>query len=103
MDNLTHENTPLKITGIGSALVDILLQESEQFLAASGAQKGGMTLVDNEVIERILSKTSQKPAIVPGGSACNTLVGIGKIGYRDIRIAIVIEVFYGNRKGVVSS
>ena len=57
------------IAGIGSALVDILLLEDEEFLASSGAQKGGMTLVENDAfIESILSKTSSKPLIVPGGS-----------------------------------
>ena len=36
------------IVGVGSALVDILLQESEEFVQATGAEKGGMTLVDAE-------------------------------------------------------
>ena len=69
------------IVGIGSALVDILLLEDEEFLASSGAQKGGMTLVGNSAfIESTLSKTSSKPIIVPGGSACNTILGVGKLG-----------------------
>jgi sugar/nucleoside kinase (ribokinase family) len=69
------------IAGIGSALVDILLLESEEFLASSGAQKGGMTLVDNgDFMESMLAKTSSKPLIVPGGSACNTILGVGKLG-----------------------
>jgi sugar/nucleoside kinase (ribokinase family) len=69
------------IAGIGSALVDILLLENEEFLSSSGAQKGGMTLVENDAfIESILSKTSSKPLIVPGGSACNTILGVGKLG-----------------------
>jgi len=69
------------IVGIGSALVDILLQEEESFLALTGAQKGGMTLVDsNTVIETMLSKTTKSTSIVPGGSACNTILGVGKLG-----------------------
>jgi sugar/nucleoside kinase (ribokinase family) len=68
------------IVGIGSALVDILLRESEAFLGSTEAAKGGMKLVGKEVIEGVLSRTGERPATVPGGSACNTIVGIGRLG-----------------------
>lgn len=69
-----------KITGIGSALVDLLLQENDAFVAGLGAEKGGMTLVDHPFIEKALAATGQSPEIVSGGSACNTIVGIGMLG-----------------------
>ena len=69
-----------KITGIGSALVDILINESDQFLAEAGKDKGGMTLVENQDIEALLEKTSQSPSVVPGGAACNTIMGVGCLG-----------------------
>jgi sugar/nucleoside kinase (ribokinase family) len=68
------------IAGIGSALVDILAREEDDFLQRSGMVKGGMKLVDRDTIDRMLSLTSDKPIIVPGGSACNTILGIGKLG-----------------------
>ena len=68
------------ITGIGSALVDILIHEDDEFLAKMGAAKGGMTLVDKADIERTLAKSSAKPSVVPGGSACNTVIGVGNLG-----------------------
>lgn len=68
------------IVGLGSALVDILIHESEDFLARLDAPKGGMVLVDKERIDAILSKTEAKSAIVPGGSACNTVVGVAQLG-----------------------
>lgn len=69
------------IVGVGSALVDILLLESEEFLASSGAQKGGMTLIDSsKTIDDQIKKSKVHPSIVPGGSACNTLIGVGKLG-----------------------
>ena len=71
---------PKRITGIGSALVDILINESDAFLSSLNKEKGGMTLEDNQTIETILSKTDQEPAIVSGGAACNTIVGVGKLG-----------------------
>ncbi len=73
---------PKLIAGIGSALVDILLQESESFLAESGAAKGGMKLVEREVVEGILSRSKRGASMVPGGSACNTIVGAARLGCR---------------------
>lgn len=69
-----------RIVGIGSALIDILAHEEDDFLEQTGAVKGGMKYVDWEFIEQTLLHTTQKPIIVPGGSACNTVVGIGKLG-----------------------
>lgn len=68
------------IVGIGSALVDILIHEDDKFIEKTGAGKGGMTLVDSSWIERTLAMGSGTATIVPGGSACNTIVGIGKLG-----------------------
>jgi sugar/nucleoside kinase (ribokinase family) len=69
-----------KITGIGSALVDLLLQEEDAFISALGAQKGGMTLVDHHFIEAALGKAGKMAQVVSGGSACNTVVGVGRLG-----------------------
>ncbi|MBA3011423.1 MAG: adenosine kinase [Proteobacteria bacterium] len=69
-----------RITGIGSALVDVLINETDDFLQGLGKTKGGMTLVQDHDIELILSKTAQSPVIVPGGAACNTIVGVGNLG-----------------------
>ncbi len=75
------ETIKRKITGIGSALVDLLVDETDQFLKSIGKKKGGMTLVDDgREIEDILEKTCNKPTVVPGGAACNTIMGIAKLG-----------------------
>ena len=68
------------IVGVGSALVDILAHETDDFVHQSGAVKGGMTLVDNTVIENVLTSLKSKPTVVPGGSACNTMIGIARLG-----------------------
>lgn len=80
--SLDKKSSSTLVVGVGSALVDILLQESEEFLTNAGARKGGMTLVDSEKIDSILSQSNQMPSQVPGGSACNTVIGIGKLGNR---------------------
>jgi sugar/nucleoside kinase (ribokinase family) len=74
------QNNRQLIVGIGSALVDILIHEKDEFLEKTGAVKGGMTLVDNTWIESTLAMSSATATIVPGGSACNTIVGVGKLG-----------------------
>ncbi len=78
-DNM-HSDKSVRITGIGAALVDILVNESDRFLAGLGKEKGGMTLVEDKDIAQILSKTQNRPVIVPGGAACNTIMGVGKLG-----------------------
>ena len=70
------------IVGVGSALVDILARENDEFLEKSGAVKGGMKYVDKEFIELTISNASQAPTIVSGGSACNTAIGVAKLGGR---------------------
>ena len=70
-----------KIAAVGSALVDICLIEDETFLAATNAPKGGMTITTNDYIQKLMNRSGKKPVIVPGGSACNTILGIGKMGH----------------------
>jgi len=69
-----------RIVGLGSALVDILVNESDEFISRIGVEKGGMTLVAMPDLEKILSQASTPPIVVPGGSACNTAVGIARLG-----------------------
>lgn len=73
-------NDRKKITGIGSALVDLLLTEEETFVSSLGSQKGGMTRVDHQFIETALSRSAKPVHLVSGGSACNTVIGVGKLG-----------------------
>jgi len=68
------------IVSIGSALVDILIREDDTFLEKICVPKGGMTLVDHEYIQRTLLLATDSPHIVPGGSACNTAIGIARLG-----------------------
>ncbi len=68
------------VVGVGSALVDILVYEDDKFLNRINAVKGGMIYVEKDFIEHALTLTQSKPVIVPGGSACNTVVGVCKLG-----------------------
>jgi sugar/nucleoside kinase (ribokinase family) len=68
------------IVSIGSALVDILIREDDTFLSKTCVPKGGMILVDHEYIQQTLLQATDTPHIVPGGSACNTAIGIARLG-----------------------
>lgn len=69
-----------KVTGVGSALMDILAHADDDFLERVGAIKGGMTYVDKAVIDQTIALMPVAPQVVAGGSACNTVVGIGRLG-----------------------
>ena len=62
------------------ALVDILAQVDDALLEKLEAPKGGMMYVESEFIEETLLTIPGEPDIVPGGSACNTIVGIANLG-----------------------
>ncbi|MBF0432868.1 MAG: adenosine kinase [Fibrobacteria bacterium] len=74
------------VAGAGSALVDLLIEENDDYITSMGAEKGGMTLVELEKINEALEKASGSPQVVPGGSACNTLVGISSLGGEALMI-----------------
>lgn len=65
---------------VGAALNDLLLNESDEFLAGINKEKGGMTLVEFEEIGTTVKKSSNQTDSAPGGSACNTAVGIARLG-----------------------
>jgi sugar/nucleoside kinase (ribokinase family) len=60
--------------------MDICIFESAEFVAGSGARVGGMVMTDHTNIEELVARSSGKPHVVPGGSACNTAVGVGRLG-----------------------
>ena len=75
---ISKNETPFAI-GVGSALMDIILLESEDFIKENGITKGGMELVDADYADKLCSKSNNTPKQVPGGSACNTIIGLGQL------------------------
>lgn len=68
------------ILGVGAALMDLLIEEKDEFLRRMESPKGGMTLVELPVIEEALAETSAEVSVIPGGSACNSIVGVANMG-----------------------
>ena len=80
MDELKIPENRKTVVGVGSALMDILTKESDEFMNRLGVEKGGMNLVDQSYIDQLLARTSSAPLIVSGGSACNTAIGVARLG-----------------------
>jgi sugar/nucleoside kinase (ribokinase family) len=76
------------LVGIGNALVDVVAQTDEAFVAASGYAKGSMTLVDAAAADALYRRM---PAGIEasGGSCANTMAGFASLGGRGAYIGKV--------------
>jgi len=71
-----------KILGMGNALVDIMIKlEDDQIIHNFELLKGGMKLVDEKYIQRLMDAVKHLPIEhAPGGSAANTMNGVANLG-----------------------
>jgi len=75
------DSRELDVVGIGNAMVDVLSQAEEGFLARQNLAKGTMHLVD-EPRARELYDAMGPGVEMSGGSAANTVVGVASFGGR---------------------
>ena len=69
-----------EVVAIGNAIVDVLANCTEEFLAAEGLTKGGMQLIDGDrAVE--LYKHMGPAREISGGSAANSLAGLAGLGH----------------------
>lgn len=69
----------LDVVGIGNAIVDVIAQADDAFLARHGLIKGSMQLVDAARAEALYA--AMGPGLeMSGGSAGNTLAGLASLG-----------------------
>lgn len=80
-----------KVLGIGSALVDVLTKvENDNLIDTLNLEKGCMTSVDGGTSRNILKMIEdRKPSMASGGSAGNTIHGLGKLGVDAGFISVV--------------
>lgn len=76
------------VTGIGNAIVDVLCQTDDAFLARHAMAKGGMALIDSATADR-LYREMPNGVEQSGGSAGNTMAGIASFGGRGAYIGKV--------------
>src|SRR5215213_7308954 len=74
-------DTRLDVLTIGNAMVDVIAEASDEFLAAEGLTKGSMRLIDAAEAERLYSHMGPARE-VSGGCAGNTAAGIAALGGR---------------------
>lgn len=82
--------TQYDVTGIGNAIVDVLTQADDAFIADHGLEKGAMTLIDTETAGKIYSDMGSAVE-VSGGSAANTIAGLASLGARGAYIGKVAK------------
>src|SRR5450755_2729130 len=78
----------LDVLGLGNSLVDIIALTQDDYLIAQNMQKGAMTLIDEPRAESLYAARVE-PTIVSGGSAANTIVGVGSFGVKSAYIGKV--------------
>ena len=67
------------VVGIGNAIVDVLTQADDTFIADNRLMKGAMTLIEADDADRLYAKMGPGRE-VSGGSAANTIAGVAALG-----------------------
>jgi len=70
------------LAGVGSPIVDLTAQVPDSFLANVSGEKGGMVLVDDAEMGRILSQLHTPTSLSTGGSAANATFNAARLGLR---------------------
>ena len=74
-------NAKYDVLGIGNAIVDVLVSTDDDFLKERSLTKGSMQLLDAESADE-LYRVMGPGVEASGGSAANTIAGIGSLGGR---------------------
>ncbi|MDR0533332.1 MAG: adenosine kinase [Verrucomicrobiales bacterium] len=74
--------TQIDLIGIGAPIVDSVAQVPETFLAQISGAKGGMELINDEIMFSILGKLPAPPVEASGGSAGNTIQCATRLGLK---------------------
>jgi sugar/nucleoside kinase (ribokinase family) len=84
------------VSGIGSALLDFMVDVDDAFLQKLGLTKGGMQLIDENRSREIFSLIAgMNIQTAPGGSSANTVAGVATLGGKGAFIGRVADDEYG--------
>jgi sugar/nucleoside kinase (ribokinase family) len=85
------------VVGIGSPLLDVIVNVEEKVLHALGFEKGGMNLVTKEESDRILEYIKDhKKDVASGGSVANTVSGASLLGNKAALIGVIGDDEHGD-------
>jgi len=76
------------VAAIGNAIVDVIAQSSDAFLAEEGLVKGSMMLIDDARASELYARMGE-PVEASGGSAGNSVAGVASLGGRAVHIGKV--------------
>jgi len=69
------------VSGIGNAIMDIIIEINDSELSGLGLKKGNFHLMDEKEAKALLMKLEgMKTTILPGGSGANTIYGVSLLG-----------------------
>lgn len=91
------DSKKIDVVGLGSALMDLLVEVDEEIVTAAKLTKGNMHLVDESKIRELLDGLKDvdlKKA--PGGAAANTIKGLAALGGEAVLFAKVGEDNHGD-------
>lgn len=75
------KDAPIDVVGIGSALLDLIVDIKDEALDRLGLVKGSMQLIDEERSGEIMGLIkNMEVRVAPGGSAANTVAGLSRFG-----------------------
>ncbi|MFC1622808.1 adenosine kinase [Patescibacteria group bacterium] len=78
------------VVGIGSPLLDIIVNVDEEVLQELGLEKGEMKLTSKEESEKILEHIREhEKDVISGGSVANTISGTSLVGNKSILLGII--------------
>lgn len=73
------------VYGIGNPIVDILAKVEDEHLEKLNLPKGIMSLVDQNRSKQLLNSVRlMEKTIMPGGSCCNTMIGVANLGGKAV-------------------
>ena len=78
------------VLAIGNAIVDVISDADDAFIAAQALNKGGMTLIDADQAQALYDAMGPGRE-VSGGSAANTLAGLARLGHKTAFIGQVAD------------
>ena len=77
------EATTPRLLGVGSPIVDLAARVDDAFLREIvPGGKGGTLHVSGDELEALVSRLTQAPQLLPGGSAGNTVAALTRLGVR---------------------
>lgn len=80
--NMPCDERPYDVLGVGTAITDLLVPVSDEFLQKHAIEKGGSCVVAHTKIDQILLEAGIKPVVKPGGSCANMLKGLARLGQK---------------------